>query len=216
MLRRSLVHRKARSLSALVAMTVSAGVATALLTLYADLDAKLHKEFRSFGANVVVTAPGTTGAAALPADALAQVQQAAGADALAAEFGYAVATTDRGTPVVVAGTDFDAVKRLNAWWQVAAWPMAADANVALLFYAETGLLAVFAGALGYLIGSGLAAWLGARIFAGDGAGVGFPVLIPVLLPVVVALALVVAIAGSTPSIRTALRMDPSAILRADA
>jgi putative ABC transport system permease protein len=130
MLRRSLVHRRARSLSALVAMTVSAGVATALLTLYADLDAKLHKEFRSFGANVVVTAPGTAGAAALPADALARVRQAAGTDALAAEFGYAVATTDRGTPVVVAGTDFDAVKRLNAWWQVDTWP--ADANAALL------------------------------------------------------------------------------------
>jgi putative ABC transport system permease protein len=93
---------------------------------------------------------------------------------------------------------------------------ASKGAIALLFYAETGLLAVFAGALGYLIGSGLAAWLGARIFAGDGAGAGFPVLIPVLLPVVVALALVVAIAGSTPSIRAALRMDPSAILRADA
>jgi putative ABC transport system permease protein len=93
---------------------------------------------------------------------------------------------------------------------------ASKGAIALLFYAETGLLAVFAGTLGYLIGSGLAAWLGARIFAGDGAGVGFPVLIPVLLPVVVALALVVAIAGSTPSIRAALRMDPSAILRADA
>jgi putative ABC transport system permease protein len=93
---------------------------------------------------------------------------------------------------------------------------ASKGAIALLFYAETGLLAVFAGTLGYLIGSGLAAWLGARIFAGDGAGVEFAVLNPVLLPVVVALALVVAIAGSTPSIRSALRMDPSAILRADA
>jgi putative ABC transport system permease protein len=93
---------------------------------------------------------------------------------------------------------------------------ASKGAIALLFYTETGLLAVFAGTLGYLIGSGLAAWLGARIFAGDGAGGGFAVLNPVLLPVVVALALVVAIAGSTPSIRAALRMDPSAILRADA
>jgi putative ABC transport system permease protein len=87
--------------------------------------------------------------------------------------------------------------------------------IALLFYAETGLLAVFAGGLGYLAGSGLAAWLGARIFGGDG-GAAEGVLIPVLLPVVVALALVVAIAGSTPSIRAALRMEPSAILREDA
>jgi putative ABC transport system permease protein len=129
MLRRSLVHRRARSVSALVAMTVSAGVATALLTLYADLDAKLHKEFRSFGANIVITASAN---APLGADALARVQQAAGADALAAEFAYAVATTDTGTPVVVAGTDFAAVRRLDSWWQVDAWPDPAVANAALL------------------------------------------------------------------------------------
>jgi putative ABC transport system permease protein len=92
---------------------------------------------------------------------------------------------------------------------------ASKGAIALLFYAETGLLAVFAGSIGYLAGSGLAAWLGARIFRGDG-GAAEGVLIPVLLPVVVALALVVAIAGSTPSIRAALRMEPSAILREDA
>jgi putative ABC transport system permease protein len=129
MLRRSLVHRRARSLSALVAMTVSAAVATALLTLYADLDAKLHKEFRGFGANVVMTAPA---GATLPPDALDQVQQAAGQDSAAAEFGYAVATTDTGTPVVVAGTDFAAVRRLDSWWQVDRWPNPGDANAALL------------------------------------------------------------------------------------
>ena len=120
LLRRSLVHRRARSLSALVALTVSAAVATALLTLYADLDAKLHKEFRSFGANVVVTAP------ALGADAVVRAQRAAGPDAAVAEFGYAVANTDRGTPVVVAGVDFPAVRKLDAWWQVERWPTGAD------------------------------------------------------------------------------------------
>jgi putative ABC transport system permease protein len=93
---------------------------------------------------------------------------------------------------------------------------ASKGAIAFLFYSETGLLAVFAGTIGYLFGSGLAAWLGARIFAGDGAATAAPILIPVLLPVVVALALAVAIAGSTPSIRTSLKMDPSAILRADA
>jgi putative ABC transport system permease protein len=110
-------------------MTVSAGVATALLTLYADLDAKLHKEFRSFGANIVITANAN---APLRPDAFDRVRQAGGADALAAEFAYAVATTDTGTPVVVAGTDFAAVKRLDSWWQVDAWPDPAVANAALL------------------------------------------------------------------------------------
>jgi len=104
-------------------MTVSAGVATALLTLYAGLDAKLHHEFRNFGANVVITA--ATGGS-LPADALATITQAAGSDAIAAPFGYAVASTDRGTQVVVAGTDFAAVRRLDSWWAVDTWPTGAS------------------------------------------------------------------------------------------
>jgi putative ABC transport system permease protein len=119
MLRRSLIHRRGRSLSALIAMTVSAAVATALLTLYADLDAKLHKEFRSFGANIVVTAPESK---SLPEDALTRIKTAAGPDAIAAEFAYAVATTSTGTPIVVAGTDFAATRKLNSWWQVDTWP----------------------------------------------------------------------------------------------
>jgi putative ABC transport system permease protein len=92
---------------------------------------------------------------------------------------------------------------------------ASKGTIAMLFYAETGLLAIFAGGLGYLAGSGLAAWLAARIFADEGTRTFEAVLNPVLLPIVVTLALVVAIAGSTPSIRRALKMDPSAILRAD-
>ena len=89
--------------------------------------------------------------------------------------------------------------------------------IALLFYAETGLLAVAAGTVGYLLGSGLSAWLGARIFDEGGAHwQGFSgVFIPVLLPVVVGLGLLVAMAGSTPSIRAALSRSPSAILRED-
>jgi putative ABC transport system permease protein len=112
-------------------MTISAAVATALLTLYADLDAKLHHEFRSFGANVVITSASESNKA-LPSGTLEQVQAIAGPDAIAAQFAYAVATTDRGTPVVVSGTDFDSVRRLNAWWQVDAWPTANDGDTALL------------------------------------------------------------------------------------
>jgi putative ABC transport system permease protein len=89
-------------------------------------------------------------------------------------------------------------------------------TIALLFYSEAGLLAVLAGVLGYGVGSVLAAVLGARIFAGDGPVTAAAVLNPVLLPVVLGLALLVAVAGSTPAIREALRLDPSAILRGEA
>jgi putative ABC transport system permease protein len=138
LLRRSLLHRRARALSALTALTVSAAVATALLTLYASLDQKLHHEFRSFGANIIVHLPDQSpGALSQSASSievgsttLQLAQQAAGPDASLAQFAYAVATTDRGTPVVVAGVDFPAVRKLDAWWQVSAWP--ATANAALL------------------------------------------------------------------------------------
>jgi putative ABC transport system permease protein len=93
---------------------------------------------------------------------------------------------------------------------------ASKTTVAMLFYAEASLLALFAGGMGYLVGSGLAAWLGARIFAADGPVSLGSLLIPVLFPVVVTLALVVAIAGSTPAIRRALTNDPSSVLRAGA
>jgi putative ABC transport system permease protein len=93
---------------------------------------------------------------------------------------------------------------------------ASKGAIATLFYAETGLLSLLAGGLGYLAGSGLSAWLGARIFGSGTPLTAADVLNPVLLPVVVALALVVSIAGSTPAIRRALTMEPSAILRADA
>ncbi len=129
-LRRSLIHRRTRSFSALIALTVSAAVATALLTLYADLDSKLHREFRSFGANVVVTAPDQ--AHGLPPDTLKKIGLVTSPDARIAEFGYAVATTDRGTPVVVAGTDFGAIRELNSWWQVDTWPSSTQTDVALL------------------------------------------------------------------------------------
>ena len=99
---------------------------------------------------------------------------------------------------------------------------ASKAAIALLFYAETGLLAILGGTLGYLIGSALAAWLGVRIFTDPAAQAttthlsAATIFNPVLLPVIVATALIVAIAGSTPSIRTALKMDPSTVLREDA
>ncbi len=90
---------------------------------------------------------------------------------------------------------------------------ASKSAIAMLFYAESGLLALVAGTVGYVAGSLLAFWLGARIFPGDGTA---PLLNFVLLPVVVAMALFVAVAGSTPSIRKALSMDPSTVLRVDA
>ena len=133
LLRRSLLHARARALTAFTALTISAAIATALLTLYASLDAKLHHEFRSFGANIVLTAP------ALPPDALTKARQAAGPAATVAAFAYAVATTDRNTPAVIVGVDFPALRKLDSYWKLPAWPTAP--NAALLGEKAAGHIA---------------------------------------------------------------------------
>ena len=119
MLVRAAVLRRRRAASALLAMIVAAAVATAMMNLYVDVQAKLRTEFRNYGANVIIV--GKDGQA-LPADALAQVELALGAKTLAVPFSYAVARTKDGRSVVVVGTDFARARQLNHWWNVNRWP----------------------------------------------------------------------------------------------
>ena len=115
MLMRAALVQPGRAASALVAVIVAATVATAMMTLYTDVQSKLRKEFRSYGANiVVVAAEGKTLATA----ALASAEHVLNGKGLAVPFAYAVARTKDGQPIVVAGTDFDKVRKLNSWWQV--------------------------------------------------------------------------------------------------
>jgi putative ABC transport system permease protein len=104
-------------------MVVAAAVATAMLNLYVDVQAKLRKEFRNYGANVVVVAKDSQ---SLPMNALQKVQSALAGRGLAVPFAYVVARTSDGQSVVVAGTDFDQVKRLDSWWSVSNWPESAQ------------------------------------------------------------------------------------------
>src|SRR5271168_4174673 len=80
MLIRAATLRRGRAITALIAMIVAAAVATAILNLYVDVQAKLRKEFRNYGANVVIAAKdGQT----LPADALTKIESALGSNVLA-------------------------------------------------------------------------------------------------------------------------------------
>ena len=118
---RAAVLRRGRAVSALFAMIVAATVATAMLNLYADVQAKLHREFRNYGANVILVSKDGT---SLPADALARVDSVLAGRGIAAPFGMIVAHTGDGQAIVVAGTDFDRVRQLDRWWSVSNWPRA--------------------------------------------------------------------------------------------
>jgi putative ABC transport system permease protein len=119
MLVRAAVLRRGRAASALVAMVVAAAVATAMLNLYVDVQAKLRREFRNYGANIILV--GKDGSS-LPADALSQVESVLAGRGVVAPFAMVVARTSDGQPVVVAGTDFDRVRQLDRWWSVSNWP----------------------------------------------------------------------------------------------
>lgn len=113
--------RKDRALTALLSAAVVATIATAALTVYSDLENKMSREFRGFGANVVVSKPRGT----LSTDEIAAVRNVLdGKDAaLAARMqavpvAYAIGTAPDGTRVVVGGTDTAAFRDLNSWWSV--------------------------------------------------------------------------------------------------
>jgi putative ABC transport system permease protein len=119
MLVRAAVLRRGRALAALLAMVVAAAVTTAMLNLYVDVQSKLQREFRNYGANIVVV--GKDGAS-LPADAVSRVESVLGGRGVVAPFGLVVARTGDGKSVVVAGTDFERVRQLDRWWSVSEWP----------------------------------------------------------------------------------------------
>src|ERR1041385_1379142 len=123
MLVRAAVLRRGRAASALLAMIVAAATATAMLNLYGDVQGKLQKEFRSYGANIVIVAKDGQ---ALSADSLQRTNSVLARDGVAVPFGYVVARTRSGQPVVIAGTDFASVRKLNSWWKVSAWPEASQ------------------------------------------------------------------------------------------
>jgi len=105
--------RKDRAFTALISVAVVATIATAALTIYSDLEGKLSREFRGFGANVVVT----KNSAALTSDELASVRKIVGSAGEIVPVGYAIATeTTRQSRIVVGGADVDKLRELNASW----------------------------------------------------------------------------------------------------
>ena len=86
---------------------------------------------------------------------------------------------------------------------------ATNTLIASIFLAEQLMLALVGGAIGFLLGAGLARVLGASVFGSPA-----PVRV-VLLPVALALAALVAIAGSLVPLRRAAHLDPVPILRGE-
>jgi putative ABC transport system permease protein len=106
--------RKDRSLTALLSITVVATMTTVALSVYSDVGTKLNREFRNFGANVIVTARQGT----LDAGQLAAIKTALGNHGEVVPVSYAIAEGPSGSPVVIGGADLQPFRELNSWWSI--------------------------------------------------------------------------------------------------
>src|SRR5690349_4094470 len=104
--------RKDRAFTAVVSVAVVATIATAALTIYSDLESKLSREFRGFGANVVVTKSSGN----LTGDELAGISKIVGNGGEVVPVAYAVANFSEGGRIVVGGADLDKLRKLNTAW----------------------------------------------------------------------------------------------------
>lgn len=109
---RAVQFRKRRLALAFAALSVSATLATALFSVYSDIERKMRVQFRGFGANIIIAPAGAAQTVPLAAVALAEQQ-----GAVAAPFIYTVGRVE-GEPVVVAGTDFRRAGPLTDYWRV--------------------------------------------------------------------------------------------------
>lgn len=110
----SLLRGRSRVIPVFAALSLAAALSTALFNLYADLDAKLHREFRVFGPNLsLVAKSGRT----LPADTQQRVSALLGPDDIAVGSAFAVAQAPDGMRVVVNGAA-QRLLELNPSWKV--------------------------------------------------------------------------------------------------
>lgn len=109
---RAVRFRKRRLTLAFAALAVAATLATALFSVYSDIERKMRVQFRGYGANIVIAPAAGAQTVPLAAVALAERQ-----GAVAAPFLYTVGSL-AGEPVVVAGTDFHRAGPLTDYWRV--------------------------------------------------------------------------------------------------
>ena len=111
--------RKSRVAIALLAIVIGAAVISGLVNVYYDINLKMSKEFRSYGANLIITPVGISGENYI---AQQEIDQAVGMLPKGTLVGFApylygVAQVESQRLVVV-GTWFDQVSKVSPYWEV--------------------------------------------------------------------------------------------------
>jgi ABC-type lipoprotein release transport system permease subunit len=169
-LRAALGRRRGTVALAVLAVAIGASVASALLHVYADLGARLTRELRARGPNLLVVpaAVSDTGAGRFIAEAALRARLAE-AGVTGVPILYADAVLD-GRRVAVVGADLAAARRLHPGWRVFGGPRPADPDLSMMGARLMDRLRVAPGATLTLrptgAGDGVTVEVGARLEAG--------------------------------------------------
>ena len=122
MVRSSISRRKSRMFTALLAIAMGATILSGLVTIYYDIPRQLGKEFRSYGANLIVI-PGDA-SSKIEEKQVQEIRDTIGAQKLVglAPYIYQNAKINE-QPYIVAGTDMEGLKNNCPFWLVSGeWP----------------------------------------------------------------------------------------------
>ncbi len=139
----ALVKRRSRILISLLALVVGTAVTAGLINVYYDVQAKMSKEFRTYGANLVVE---PEDGVALQEPELTAVEKVVGGQDVVGStplLYHVVDTT--GSSLVLVGIDLKEAKKVFPYWEIRGkWPE--TKNEALLGFEAAGKMLIKPGA----------------------------------------------------------------------
>ena len=114
LVKRALLHKKAKALLLILAVMMGSSVVTTLLNIHLDLRSRMNRELRDYGPNVILV-PDPAKSKLIPNSELRILR-----DKRLGLIGYApqlfVSAEIKNVPVVITGTDVNALKNLYPGW----------------------------------------------------------------------------------------------------
>jgi putative ABC transport system permease protein len=117
LIRRALLHKKAKALLLILAVAMGSSVVTALLNLEYDLRSRMNRQLRDYGPNVLLTPDSASNQRLLPASAQNILQDRnVSSIVLASTPELFVAGQLKGSAVMIVGADLQSLKKLYPGW----------------------------------------------------------------------------------------------------
>ena len=112
----SLIRRASRLIIAVLAIAIGATILSGLVTIYYDIPEQLGREFRSYGANLIIL---STGDSKITHDTLDNLKNLIGSEKIVGMAPYRYQTVKiNEQPYIIAGTDLDEAKKNSPFWYI--------------------------------------------------------------------------------------------------